>query len=82
MNDLKMQTLRARVAVDECQKQFDSAVDFCLRMADELRDARARRMDMTCPAANLSNAANEVRCIAARLDVLLDAHSALKSIGG
>ena len=82
MNEIQFETMRAKVAVEECQKQFDAAVDFCLRMADELKQARDRGWNMTCPSMNLSSSAGEVGRIAERLNVLLDSHSTLKRIAG
>lgn len=82
MKEIKFETMRAKAAVDECQKQFDAAVDFCLRMADELKESRERGWNMACPSMNLANAANEVGRIAERLNVLLDSHSTLKRIAG
>jgi hypothetical protein len=82
MNAIQFETMRAKANVDECQKQFDAAVDFCLRMADELKQARERGWNMTCPSNNLANSAIEVGRIAARLETLLDTHSTLKRIDG
>ena len=82
MTEIQFETMRAKAAVDECQKQFDAAVDFCLRMADELKESRTRGWNMTCPSMNLASSAGEVGRIAERLNVLLDSHSTLKRIAG
>jgi hypothetical protein len=81
-NELKFEVIRAKAAADYTQKQFDSAVDFCLRMAADLKQAKEQGWSMICPANNLANAANEVGQIAERLNALLDAHANLKRIAG
>lgn len=80
MNALNFETMRAKSAVDECRKQFDSAVAFAGRMADDLQQAVKQGWNVQCPANNLANAAAEVGRIGARLEVLLDAHSVLASL--
>jgi hypothetical protein len=82
MDAIQFETMLAKANVDECQKQFDAAVDFCLRMAAELKQARERGWNMACPSNNLANSAIEVGRIAARLEALLDTHSAFKRVGG
>jgi len=82
MNAIQFETMRAKANADECQKQFDAAVGFCLRMAADLKEAQERGWDMICPSSNLASAAMEVGRIAARLEVLRDTHSTLKRIDG
>jgi hypothetical protein len=80
MNEIKFETMRAKGAVDVCQKQFDDAVAFAARMADDLQQAVKQGWNVQCPANNLANAAAEVGRIGARLEVLLDAYSVLASL--
>jgi hypothetical protein len=82
MNAIQFETMRAKGAVEVCQKQFDEAVAFAARMADELQRAVKQGWNVQCPANNLANAAAEVGRIGARLEALLDAHSTLARISG
>ena len=81
-NEIKFEVRQAKATADDCQKQFDAAFNFCMRMAADLKESKDRGWSVTCPANNLANAANEVGRIAERLNALLDAHSNLKRIAG
>lgn len=82
MTELQYETMRAKGAVDLCQKQFNEAVAFAARMADDLAQAVKQGWNVQCPANNLANAAAEVGRIAARIETLLDAHSTLVRLNG